>query len=786
MAEETERIIYEVIFRDEASAGAGAWEKKLGDMENASRKTASAFSQFNVIAGRLAEKTGRELIAFLKDCSDSFGEFQQGMVDINKVAGGTEVQIKKLGDALREAVITELKGVTTLSQLQAIAQESSKFGIPIQNLDAFSVSIAKMATMWDMSATKSGEVASKVIAEYRLTADQIEKIGSAIDLMGDSLPAAEAQILNFTQKVSGMANNTGQNVATIAAIGAEILSRTALTGQSAGSSYSRIMQEMQGDTEKFSDFMKIDVQEWTRLINTQGDVAFQKLLTQLQQVRDTEGPGKMIESLKNLFGENINVNQLLTAMLGLSGEVAQQILAANEAYKEGSRISENFTKTINTQQASMAQVKAQWNDLKISIGEDIAPAISTLLTNINDFFEEIRKNGEAFHKDFSDNFSLNTARDFWSNVFTDEAKAAELTKQVLKDLNVEADLYTKNLLEILEVGTKKSTWPDSENAIGRNVKLLSALNEMGQTYKITLENVGKGTGNLYQTTNALAKAISEVSGQIRVVAQSADTLKTATGMAGAFGAKEKPGTGVFGGKTNDALGTYRQIGLTPVQSLDAAASQTIERLGEITRLADGTYSNLGADIEQAAFEQAKLNQTIQQGTEATRTLGVVATGHSTFPEIVSWAALSARTIQQVTVQTQQMTSALAQASQSLPLAKNTLDVNALKAAGLPDGTYATDVLLGARRPQVNINAGFIGAKAANKELANEQAAFVAGEKARGRDFGQAYAPPAPTIIFQGTNVIDERSMNELAAKIGQAWGVQQQRTITKTGQAWGV
>jgi len=366
-------LIFELKVDDQASKAFDSFDKRFKRMKDdfvTGIKTSIIPNMKQ--AGRIAFDFGKESV-------QAFGEFQQGMADISKTSGATGAALDELGDKLRQVVTMELKGTSTIEQLQQIAAMGAKFGVATEELDSFSGSIAKMSSLWDINAQKTAETTAKIIAQYQLTIENVEQIGSAVDMVADSFATSEEFILRFMQNVSGTAKSTNQSLGDIAGMAAQIAVNTGMAADAASSSYEKILSQIQRDAPKFAQALGGPVEEWARLINTDGAEAFNFLLQRMGNIRDTQGPEAFSRTMKDLFGTNIRVERLLKGMIGTVDDNRKAMELGNEAYKEGTRVVDNFNTSIQTQQADITQVQAQWKNFSISVGKALAPALAEVI-----------------------------------------------------------------------------------------------------------------------------------------------------------------------------------------------------------------------------------------------------------------------------------------------------------------------------------------------------------------------------------------------------------------------
>ena len=69
-------------------------------------------------------------------------------------------------------------------------------------------------------------------------------------------------------------------------------------------------------------------------------------------------------------------------MIGTVQGNEEAVRLANDAYREGTRITENFAQSIATQNAEVSQAQAQWEDFKITVGSRLQQVFRQLLTTM--------------------------------------------------------------------------------------------------------------------------------------------------------------------------------------------------------------------------------------------------------------------------------------------------------------------------------------------------------------------------------------------------------------------
>ena len=168
-------------------------------------------------------------------------KFEAAMAGVAKVADGTDAQIAALGENIRKMTKSLPLAADELAQ---IAAAGGQLGIPIEKLQAFVDLAAKMSTAFGITADEAGKAVAKLSNVFALPIEQIGALGDAINTLGNTTAATEADIVEVLTRIGGTAKQFGLTAEQAAALGSTMLS-LGVSSQVAGTGINALLSKLQ-------------------------------------------------------------------------------------------------------------------------------------------------------------------------------------------------------------------------------------------------------------------------------------------------------------------------------------------------------------------------------------------------------------------------------------------------------------------------------------------------------------------------------------------------------------
>lgn len=225
-------------------------------------------------------------------------------------------------------------------------------------------------------------------------------IGSAINELGASSTASEAYMVNFTQRLGGVAAQAGISIQDILGY-ASALDQSGQAVEMSATALQKFIMTLMSDTDKFAKLMGLtgdEVVKFNNLVRTDTNAAIKEVLSALSQ---KGGFQQLIPIFKEMGLDGARAVGVLSALATNIEKVnvAQEI--SNKAFSDGTSITDEYNIKNNNLQATLEKQRKAFNDAALELGERLNPVLlkSTnlttyfikLLPSVLDFFEKYGK-----------------------------------------------------------------------------------------------------------------------------------------------------------------------------------------------------------------------------------------------------------------------------------------------------------------------------------------------------------------------------------------------------------
>ncbi len=319
-------------------------------------------------------------------------KFESAMADVAKVADGTQEQMDALAGRIKAMTATIPLAVSELAQ---IAAAGGQLGVPIEKLDQFIELAATMATAFGMSAEQAGQAVAKLSNVFGMPIEQVGKLGDAINVLGNTTAAREADIVDVLTRIGGTARQFGLTAEQAAALGTAMLS-LGMRAEVAGTGINAILSKLQTASVQGKDFqlalagMGVSVKQLGKDIRNNPQKALSDFLDTLAKL---EG-GKQAEVLARLFGVEYQ-DDVARLLAGLDGYKKALRGVADEAAVAGA-MQKEFATRVQTTEAQIALLKNSVGVLATNLGSVLLPVLKPIIGGLANASNAMAKFAETF------------------------------------------------------------------------------------------------------------------------------------------------------------------------------------------------------------------------------------------------------------------------------------------------------------------------------------------------------------------------------------------------------
>ena len=356
--------------------------------ENSGSRMTKAFNDAQSLLASLGVAEGlKKIYEGFKECTEQAIAFEAEMAAVRRTTGGTEEYIKELGAAFK-TISTEIP--ITTSELSSIATTAGQLGIAQEDVEQFTVVMAKLATTTDLTADE----AATMLAQFsNITGvKDYERIGSVVAQLGDSTATTASKVVEMSQGMAAAANIAGMGSTDIMAIAAA-LGSLGIEAQAGSTSMSQLITTLYKATEtgeKLAEFAEVAGMTADQFKRAWAEDAVGAMNSFITGLNDVERNGRSaIVILSELGITNVRQQKAILGLASAGNLLSSTIAQANTAWEQNTALDEKANIMYDTTQAKLTMMNNSFANLGIAIGDAFAPAVGTVADALNDVVQPI-------------------------------------------------------------------------------------------------------------------------------------------------------------------------------------------------------------------------------------------------------------------------------------------------------------------------------------------------------------------------------------------------------------
>ncbi len=305
-------------------------------------------------------------------------KFETAMAGVKKVVDGTDEQYAQLSDELKK-MGAEL-GISA-AEMAELAASGGQLGIPIEKLSEFTAIASKMSVAFGMSAEEAGNAAATIANVFQLPIGEVEKLGDAINVLGNNTAAREKDIVAAMARIGGTAKQFGLAADEAAAL-ADAFIALGKPPEVAATAINALLQKLQTAQSQGKGF-----QDALASIGTSADEMAANIAANPQQaltefLHKLEGLDKQSRALtlSQLFGTEYSDD--IALLVGSLGEYEKALgLVADKGQVVGA-MQKEVANAMSTSEAQINKAKQEIINVAIEVGEKLLPLVSLLASTV--------------------------------------------------------------------------------------------------------------------------------------------------------------------------------------------------------------------------------------------------------------------------------------------------------------------------------------------------------------------------------------------------------------------
>ena len=339
-------------------------------------KLADGFNRYaGMAAGAIATLTGMTLT--MRQCVDEYAKMEEAESQAIKYTGMTREEVKQLNEQFKQ-----MDTRTPREELNRLAGEAGKLGITgVDNVREFveaanQINVALGEDLGEEAVNQIGKLSQMFGDESRSLRDNMLAIGSAVNQVAQSTSASEPYLVEFTARMGGVGKQAGMSVTDIMGF-ASALDQNMLRSEMASTALSGLILRIYQEPAKYARLAQMDVEEFTRLMQTDVNAA---VISFLEALNKMGGMAQIAPVLKEMQLSGAEAASVISTLAGNVDLVRREQEDANKAFAEGTSITNEYNVQNNTVQAGLEKARKSFQEVRIELGERLQPVMKNLIS----------------------------------------------------------------------------------------------------------------------------------------------------------------------------------------------------------------------------------------------------------------------------------------------------------------------------------------------------------------------------------------------------------------------
>ncbi|MEE0907366.1 MAG: phage tail tape measure protein, partial [Muribaculaceae bacterium] len=209
------------------------------------------------------------------------------------------------------------------------------------------------------------------------TEQALLKVGSVINELSQNCSASAPYLAEFAQRMGGVGAQAKMTIPQIMGFAA-VLDSNAQAMEASSTALQQVIVRMMQEPAKYAKVAGLDVKQFSDMLKRDVNGA---LIMFLDTLNKAGGMDVLSPMFKDMGENGSRAIAALSTLANNIDAVKQQQRAAAEAFREGTSVTKEFEVQNNTVQASLEKAQKSLNDLRVELGERLAPLARHFLTS---------------------------------------------------------------------------------------------------------------------------------------------------------------------------------------------------------------------------------------------------------------------------------------------------------------------------------------------------------------------------------------------------------------------
>ncbi|WP_220613270.1 phage tail tape measure protein [Hymenobacter sp. HSC-4F20] len=313
-------------------------------------------------------------------------EFESAFAGVKKTlnttgldAQQTEAEYARLSDGIRQ-MSREIPAAAT--EIAKVSESAGQLGIKREAILGFTRVMIDLGNSTNLSADQAATSLARLANITQLPQNQFQNLGSAIVALGNNFATTEAEITEMGLRLAGAGKQVGLTEADILGF-STALSSVGIQAEAGGTAFSTVLKKIQvavetggKDLQGFARVAGQSSQEFKTSFQKNAGQAVVSFIEGLGRIK--AAGGSTIQMLGELDLGNIRTSDSLLRLANAGDLTRRAVELSGQAFQENSALSKEAGQRYETTASQIQVAKNRLNDLGITIGNLLLPAIKSM------------------------------------------------------------------------------------------------------------------------------------------------------------------------------------------------------------------------------------------------------------------------------------------------------------------------------------------------------------------------------------------------------------------------
>jgi TP901 family phage tail tape measure protein len=356
---------------------------RLNELEVGTRRCQSGFSRlvegfnkyFTMFATGAAAITG--LSMKFRQVAQDVAKMDDTYSDVMKTTGMTRDEVLELNEALKR-----MDTRTSREALNLLARDAGKLGISGKKdiLDFVEAGNQIRVALGEDLGDDAIKNIGKMVDVFSLSTKELDgmdlkgkmlAIGSAINELGQSSTASEPYMVNFAQRMGGVASQAGSAIQNMLG-SASALDQSGQAVEMSATALSKFIMKLYEEPAQFAKLAGLEVTSFSKLLREDANAAVKQVLTSLSE---RGGFAQLVPVFQQLGLDGARAVGVLSSLATNIGKVTEAQEIANRAFSQGTSITNEYSIKNNNLQARLEKAKKEFTEVSLALGERLSPVL---------------------------------------------------------------------------------------------------------------------------------------------------------------------------------------------------------------------------------------------------------------------------------------------------------------------------------------------------------------------------------------------------------------------------